>query len=243
MRAGAYHFCSAGTRSPAARPKGVFKFDTAGARKRAARGVCAGAPARTSARQCACHQYDASPRIPADRRQRKRATMTTMAPVAFEIDVKSPAPAAKTPVQKRLEQLSPKKSPSSPAIDEKLAKCDEARKVRLPSLRALWSPGAASLVPSALSHQEAGARGGGGFTPAGSRGLTCARTALAGRPRGARRQVPREEREDQGGPGAEERGVCRPLQQDCGEHQRAIGMCGMPCCLRVCWCVRIRMHP
>ncbi len=55
--------------------------------------------------------------------------MTTMAPVAFDIDIKSPAPVAKTPVQKRLEQLSPKKSPSSPAIEEKLAKAEEAHKV------------------------------------------------------------------------------------------------------------------
>lgn len=55
--------------------------------------------------------------------------MTSMAPVAFDIDIKSPAPVAKTPVQKRLEQLSPKKSPSSPAIEEKLAKAEEAHKV------------------------------------------------------------------------------------------------------------------
>ena len=86
--------------------------------------------------------------------------MTTMAPVAFEIDVKSPAPAAKTPVQKRLEQLSPKKSPSSPAIDEKLAKGEEARKVRLRSLRTRWSPGAVSGPQRRGRIGEAGARSG-----------------------------------------------------------------------------------
>ena len=57
--------------------------------------------------------------------------MTSMAPVAFELEgFKSPAPAAKTPVQKRLEGMSPK-SPGSPAnLDEKLAKCEQARQVR-----------------------------------------------------------------------------------------------------------------
>ena len=77
----------------------------------------------------ACRFLTLSPAALAARRQRKHATMTTMAPVAFDIDIKSPAPVAKTPVQKRLEQLSPKKSPSSPAIEEKLAKAEEAHKV------------------------------------------------------------------------------------------------------------------
>jgi len=55
--------------------------------------------------------------------------MTSLAPVVFEVDIKSPVSACKTPVQKRLEQQSPK-GISSPAIDEKLAKSEEARKVR-----------------------------------------------------------------------------------------------------------------
>lgn len=58
--------------------------------------------------------------------------MTTLAPVAFELEgFKSPASVAKTPVQKRLEQHSPK-TPCSPAnLEEKLAKGEEARKVRV----------------------------------------------------------------------------------------------------------------
>lgn len=62
----------------------------------------------------------------AARRHLEHSTMTS---IAFDIDIKSPARVAKTPVQKRLEQLSPKKSPSSPAIEEKLAKAEEAHKV------------------------------------------------------------------------------------------------------------------
>lgn len=55
--------------------------------------------------------------------------MTALAPVAFEVDIKSPAPATKTPVQKRLEAQSPPKSAGS-NLEEKLAKSESARKVR-----------------------------------------------------------------------------------------------------------------
>ena len=57
--------------------------------------------------------------------------MAALAPVAFEVDIKSPAPATKTPVQLRLErQMSPKDTSSPANLEERLAKSEEARKVR-----------------------------------------------------------------------------------------------------------------
>jgi hypothetical protein len=56
--------------------------------------------------------------------------MSVLAPVAFEIeDFKSPARAVKTPVQKRLEQSSPKSSASPAQLEEKLLKSEQARQV------------------------------------------------------------------------------------------------------------------
>ena len=64
-------------------------------------------------------------------------TMTALAPIAFEVDIKSPAPAAKTPVQLRLEkQMSPKDTASPANLEERLAKSEEARKVSLRLKRA-----------------------------------------------------------------------------------------------------------
>ena len=53
-------------------------------------------------------------------------------PIAFEVDIKSLAPATKTPVQLRLErQMSPKKGASPANLWERLAKSEEARKAAL----------------------------------------------------------------------------------------------------------------
>ena len=56
--------------------------------------------------------------------------MSVEAPVALEFDFKSPVRTSKTPVQKRLEQFSPKSKYDSPAkIEEKLSAAEQARQV------------------------------------------------------------------------------------------------------------------
>ena len=79
--------------------------------------------------------------------------MSVEAPVALEFDFKSPVRISKTPVQKRLEQFSPKSKYDSPAkIEEKLSAAEQARQVcpiefnqirtrRAPSSAVLRAPG------------------------------------------------------------------------------------------------------